>query len=341
MHTIRNILKIGTSGAILSDEFGSSTGVSLEIMLGTAVTLEFDLRQNTLSPDGKLPPFPLEKIVCGSYYCALDINPVFSDSPLLLEIANISLASAAGGESLFSVSFPDTAVERMVETLNNRSERQMLCEIGGINTDGTALFAWQFPITVRNRVYGGNGTPSTPLTPEYYTAAQVESAISRPLIFEHSTDGNSWHGTYCDGDQLMRIRHGENGLPSEALPLPAGPQGPQGEQGEQGPPFTLTEQHIDYDGVAPVLENMQSGHRYIFDRTTQHISLDVSAVENSPLESEILITFDPAYTDTPAVSFPASVGFVGEPSFESGKSYIINIRNLIAVVAEYAPGVTE
>ena len=40
-----------------------------------------------------------------------------------------------------------------------------------------------------------------------------------------------------------------------------------------------------------------------------------------------------------ALSFPDSLGWIGEPFFERGKNYIISIRNNVAVAAEYTPGV--
>lgn len=64
-------------------------------------------------------------------------------------------------------------------------------------------------------------------------------------------------------------------------------------------------------------------------------SLTVSSVVDSEEESEIVFTAGTGIT----VSFPESLGFIGEPSFEAGKSYIINIRNNVAVCAEYSPGV--
>ena len=44
MQTLRSILRIGSGGTALTDEFGSESGIQLELMLGTACRLEFDLR---------------------------------------------------------------------------------------------------------------------------------------------------------------------------------------------------------------------------------------------------------------------------------------------------------
>ena len=64
--------------------------------------------------------------------------------------------------------------------------------------------------------------------------------------------------------------------------------------------------------------------------------LTVTSVANSNLESEIQFTAGSSIT----VELPASLGVIGEPSFEAGKSYIISVKNNIAVAAEYTPGVS-
>ena len=233
MQLIQNVLKIAPSGAALSDQYGSSTGIALEIMLGTAVTLEFDLREDSGNGSGALTAYPLDKLLSGAYYCAFDTACNYSDSPLLLQISGTAL-TGRDGKTILAASIPDTAVEKMIAALSGKESRQMFCEIGGIATDGKANFAWHFPVTVRNRVFAGDGTPTLAGDPEYYTAVQVEAAISRPLLHEFSADGNSWHDEFNAGDKLYRVRHGENGLPSPALPLPQGEKGNPGEKGEKG-----------------------------------------------------------------------------------------------------------
>ena len=191
MQTIQNILKIAPSGAVLSDQYGSTTGVSLEIMLGTSLSLEFDLREESAADNSVLKMYPLEKLISGAYYCAFDTACKYSDSPLLLQISGITLSSD-NGKTVFAVNIPDTAVEKMITALAGRESLQMFCEIGGISPEGKANFAWHFPVTVRNRIFSGNGEATIAGDPEYYTSVQVEAAISRPLIYEYSADARSW-----------------------------------------------------------------------------------------------------------------------------------------------------
>ena len=73
MHSLRSILYIDPAGCRLSDEYGSETGVKMEMMLGTAVRLEFDLRQRSKNGNAELDilsPEPLSSAV--EFYFALD-----------------------------------------------------------------------------------------------------------------------------------------------------------------------------------------------------------------------------------------------------------------------------
>lgn len=81
---------------------------------------------------------------------------------------------------------------------------------------------------------------------------------------------------------------------------------------------------------------VSAGCRYVF---TQAItSLTVSSVENYSFESEIKFTAGDGFQ----ISLPATLDTIPEePTFEAGKSYIINFRHNCAVCASYKPGVTE
>ena len=61
------------------------------------------------------------------------------------------------------------------------------------------------------------------------------------------------------------------------------------------------------------------------------------------VEAARLPYYIPVFTGGTAlnVDIPAGVSVVGEPTFEPGKSYIINVRDNMLVAAEYTPGVTE
>jgi hypothetical protein len=89
----------------------------------------------------------------------------------------------------------------------------------------------------------------------------------------------------------------------------------------------------DSNSTAAVIGSLAANTRYVYTKALT--SLKVSAVVDSSMESELQFTAGSSIT----VELPATLGVIGEPSFEAGKSYIISVKNNIAVAAEYTPGV--
>ena len=235
MEKKRAILKIGNSGAVLCDEYGSSTGVTLELMLGAGGVLEFELRSDSAVESAVLPDYPIAELTGGSYYFALDTTCGNSDDPPLLIFSGVTLGRDDNGRSVMQVPLNGYAGDRIVEALKGKDAAELFCELGGFDENGNTVFAWQFKLSIRSRVYFGNGNESGVPEPAYYTAVQVEAAISRKMFFEFSSDGISWHDDLRDDDNYMRAKHGSSGIPSEAFDIPRGADGLPGPQGEQGP----------------------------------------------------------------------------------------------------------
>lgn len=101
---------------------------------------------------------------------------------------------------------------------------------------------------------------------------------------------------------------------------------PSGSSGSSG-------QNTVNSGATTAVLDIDANTRYVFSNPV--IKLTVNSVANSTLESEIQFTAGSSIT----VELPASLGMIGEPSFEGGKSYVISFKNNIAVAAEYTPGV--
>ena len=74
MQKIRSILKIGASGTELCDSYGSSTGVTLEIMNGTSYILEFELRSESAGESAVLADYPAGSLQSAVCYFGLDIS---------------------------------------------------------------------------------------------------------------------------------------------------------------------------------------------------------------------------------------------------------------------------
>ena len=180
MQKIRSILKITNSGAALCDIYGSTAGVGLELMLGTGCLLEFELHKEASGTTAQLPDFPADQLTPSACYCALDFSCGNSDDPPLLIFTGVTLKADSNGHTVFTVPVNNSAVARIVSALKERSSAELFCELGGYDGEGNSLFAWQFKIIMRSRVYlGAADGEETPLPdPTYYTAVQIDAMLA-------------------------------------------------------------------------------------------------------------------------------------------------------------------
>jgi len=225
MQKIRSILKIGNSGAELCDNYGSSVGVTLELMLGTAYLLEFELRRDAAGESAVLPDYSAEELNAASCYCAFDFSCQNSDDPPLLITTGVKMQTDASGKTVFSVPLLNSATERITSVLKSRMETELFCELGGFDSSGKPVFAWQFTVTLRSRIYLGGGNESVAGDPEYYTAVQVEAIVSG-LSAEIARVGNETSGlsaeiarvgneTYGLSAEIARVGNETSGLSAE------------------------------------------------------------------------------------------------------------------------------
>ena len=86
--------------------------------------------------------------------------------------------------------------------------------------------------------------------------------------------------------------------------------------------------------TSKTISNFDANTRYVFEKPLT--SLNIISVTDSVFES--VIQFSTASSVT-TIDLPASVGFIGSTTLEPDSHYIISIRNNIAVIAKYEPGV--
>ena len=226
MQTVRSILQISNHGVRLTDEFGSTTGVNLELMLGTAVRLEFDLRGNFSSDNGELTIYPADTLDFRACYFALDTQNRNSGSPALLKYSGITLERSASGHNILVVELENNATGKIISAISGQTSGSFRAEIGGVDAQGITLFAWQFDLTIRSRVFIGDADETVTGDPAYYTAVQtramldersseisarlsseISEKISNPLELQFSVDGiNDWHEIQSDNDRFYRQR---------------------------------------------------------------------------------------------------------------------------------------
>jgi len=70
------------------------------------------------------------------------------------------------------------------------------------------------------------GTPPTAVDEDaLIRESELEARLARQLIIEYSSDGAEVHSMLQSGDKFYRVRHGQNGVPSEWQSIPYGPAG--------------------------------------------------------------------------------------------------------------------
>ena len=104
--------------------------------------------------------------------------------------------------------------------------------------------------------------------------------------------------------------------------------------------FFYDDSDTEYDGFDTL--TVECGKRYIITTNDGNVEcVGRILLGDTTQECEIWLVDTSTYEPTHwMLAFPTSLGWIGEPSFEAGKSYIISIRNNVAVAAEYTPGVT-
>ena len=270
MQILRSILQIGSGGTRLTDEFGSETGVSLELMLGTAVRMEFDLRREASKTDGQLPVFPAAELSDCANYFALDVKNSNSNTPALLKYSGITLRTDSEGHNILTVELENNSTDAVISAIGTEEYADFRAEIGGVDAGGITVFAWQFDLSIRSRVYLGNGDETVLNDPQYYTAVQtvamlndkgneianelqkkMQHELSNPMEFEYSVDGVSdWHSAQTSEDRYYRQRIANiNSEWSEAVMMAPGQQGEpgkDGEDGKDGEPGYTPQKGVDY-----------------------------------------------------------------------------------------------
>ncbi|MGN1365190.1 MAG: hypothetical protein ACI406_07495 [Victivallis vadensis] len=181
MQIIEKILMVDGASATWTDEWGKTLGTP-EIIIGVKARLRLDLRSTaTDAQTGMLLPVNPEEFTADSYYLALDADYDQATIPKLLKTGGITLAGG-DGRVLLEIELPNTAIPALVEAVGLTGSIPLNGEAGGFTvTDGAARadFAFQFNLTIRNRVWlGGEVPPEIVNDPEYLTAAEVKALIA-------------------------------------------------------------------------------------------------------------------------------------------------------------------
>ncbi len=345
-----NVLQISPSGAKLCDEHGDSAGIALAFSLGQHLTLEFDLR-GAKSEDGILLPLETAELEqCPAFYFALGNVWNAASTPLLLRTSGITVETR-NGKSILTVEIPDTGVASLVASLAGKSSAVFTCEIGGLDENALAVFVWQFQVTVCNRIYLGGDLPeSVSGDPAYLTAAEVRALIGTGGVVSSDSIAFSGGTTVTANVKLydespIYVRYAGETFSGLDIRYDMGLT----VVSSVGASYLtlLYDEKTIYGDVstgkisAPAFawnETFSGGSASIaVDEWTRYTGscdhLTVRSIPESAQESEIVVTFS-GTASAPGIDLPPGTKYVGElPVYEAGKSYLVNIRAGIAVVA--------
>ena len=184
MRHIDKIVKIDKTG---SASFVNSNGVidtSIpELTIGEGATIYLDLRSDTLV-SGALVPYDGSAFQSAAvHYVAIGQN--YSPDSLSFFNSNASLITSSDGMAI-SASIPTILTENLVNAVGTRKSVPMLMELGGIDESGKFIYSIQFQISLLGRIYNGDEiipTPPEVISPDYYTAIQVDNLFVRKTNF--------------------------------------------------------------------------------------------------------------------------------------------------------------
>lgn len=233
MQILKNILMISGGNSSISDEYGSAVPAP-EIKIGIAYEIDLDLRAANPNGDNAiLAPYPYQELSAASgFYLAIDGDWNHETTPKLFITSGISLYQDEEGHTHLHASLPNTAQPGILSAVATAKSISLLCEIGGYAASGSAadaVFAFDFSLTIRNRIYIGDEVPETVENdPEYLTAAQVRAVIADYLAAGISI------GTVTSGDAADASISGSVPNQQLNLVLPKGETGGPGRDGQDG-----------------------------------------------------------------------------------------------------------
>ena len=233
MQILKNILMISGGSSSITDAYGSSMSAP-EIKIGIAYTIDLDLRiANANGDNSLLAPYPYSELSAATgFYLAIDGDWNHATTPKLFVTSGISLYQDTDGFTHLRAVLPNTAQQGILNAVASNKSVSLTCEIGGYAASGSAadaVFAFDFSLTIRNRVYIGEEVPeAVENDPEYLISSQIQA-----LIAEYFAAGLSI-GTVTSGTTASASISGSVPNQTLNLVLPKGDPGTPGEDGDDG-----------------------------------------------------------------------------------------------------------
>lgn len=178
---VRSILKISGGEAGFASTSGGVAPIP-GITMGVITRLILDMRAEGGQDDVELPSIPAADLAgCDSYYIAIDNDWSQGTAPKMTRTSGISIV-VEGGRTLFQAELPNTAaIPGLADAIETAAAKSITlnCEIGGTKAGVGDVFAYNFSLVIRNRIWLPDGSPEDlPSDPDYLNTAQVTALIN-------------------------------------------------------------------------------------------------------------------------------------------------------------------
>jgi hypothetical protein len=154
MKKISSWIHISNSSCRITDAYGDDA----ELLLPVSAAAEVELvLADSAGDDGKLRTSDASLFTAGAAQCYFAVDSDFDGTtrPLLFCCSNVSVKRRENGDAVFSIGIPNTGTDGIRDALGNNEKIVLYAEIGALNALGETIYAYNFEITLCNRIYQG------------------------------------------------------------------------------------------------------------------------------------------------------------------------------------------
>ena len=189
------------------------------LYLGEKPEWELHLYTGELGSEGKAADVSYVVV----WRAAVDCDWSASTSPMCRTVSGIDKSRAAAG----IIGIPINAnTLNFATAINGRQSRDGYFELRGFNDSGDVVCIILLGVTCHNAIDPDGVGELEEIDSDAASMSWTRSMLAQPLIWEYSADGENWHANCANHvDLYQRVRHGQDGTPSAAMPIPYGNDG--------------------------------------------------------------------------------------------------------------------
>ena len=171
---------------------------------------------------GSEPEYPdVSNVV--SWRAAVDCDWTAATSPMCRTVSGIDKSNAASGLLVVPI---NANTGRFASVLDGRQSRDGFFELRGFDDSGNVIQIVLINVTCHNSVDPDGVSELEELDSDAASMSWIRAVLAQQLIWEYSADGENWHADCANHvDLYQRVRHGQDGTPSAAMPIPYGNDG--------------------------------------------------------------------------------------------------------------------